>query len=313
MVLCAGVLFANAQLIKNNFLAGYTVGQDLEKGAYANTTQDETNPIKLNQWNLSGKTGNNDQSPESVSPKLVAPLTYASYIESGKNVAIDLLKLTTGGRTDIYSLADDNTYGAGTYYVAFMFNVSAATTSGAEFISLDGNYTGNAQRARLGIKGIDETTYAIGLGDGGAPSVFSGIYNFGTTYLAVLKVVIDGAGLGTTSVYINPNVAGTEPASSTVTPVGITGTALKAIRGLVIRQRSTLAAQLGGLRFAKTWTDALGQGASSAKTANADKGEVISVNYYTTTGVQVQEPSNGVYIQKLTYSNGAVETIKILK
>lgn len=44
-----------------------------------------------------------------------------------------------------------------------------------------------------------------------------------------------------------------------------------------------------------------------------DKGEITSVKYYTVTGIEVQNPHNGIFIQKATYADGSVETIKVMK
>jgi hypothetical protein len=44
-----------------------------------------------------------------------------------------------------------------------------------------------------------------------------------------------------------------------------------------------------------------------------DKGGIVSIKYYTITGVEVQNPSNGIFIQKAAYANGRVETVKVLK
>ena len=311
-------VFENS-LITRDFLVGYTVGDYLEKGSYANTNQDATSPIQINQWNLSGKAGLADQG--GTNPPTVAPLTYSGYIESGKDVAINLLKTPSGeNRTSIYSLASDNTYAPGTYYVAFMFNAStASTTSGNEFISLDGNYTGNAQRARFGIKGIDATTFAVGLGDSGAPTTFNGTFNYGQTYLAVMKVTfsVDASNnsTGNTWVYINPDITQSEPLAAFATLPIASNTALRAIKGLVVRQRSTQALQVGGIRFATTWVAA----ATSASTItginnpNVGKGEIISEKYYTLTGIEVSQSTTGLLIKKVVYDNGVVEATKIFK
>ncbi|MDR2475256.1 MAG: hypothetical protein LBD45_05310, partial [Bacteroidales bacterium] len=233
MVLCAGVLFAQAQLIKSDFLAGYGIGENLEKGAYANTTQGSGTPIMLNQWNLSGKTGTNDTGGSN--PQTTLALNYGGYAASGQDVAIALAKLESGGRTSIYSLASDYTYGAGTYYIAFMTKVTAASpTTIHEYFALDGNYTGNAQRVRLAVKKPNEeaTTFGFGLGgSSSSPSSVSGTFNFGETYLMAFKVVLTedpenpgvGDGTGTATLYINPDPAAGEPTSSFAT-VAIEGT-----------------------------------------------------------------------------------------
>jgi len=252
------VLNSQAQLIKRDFLAGYVPTNVLEKGAYSSTTQDATNPIMINQWNLAGKTGTNDQS--GVNPLVTDPLSYTGYIDSGKDVSIDMLKLASGGRTSIYSLASDNTYAAGTYYLALMINLSSATTTAADFVSFDGNYTGNAQRSRITVKGVDATTFQLGMGDAGVATAFgSTALNFGQTYLAVVKFTVVGDGTGTCWLFINPDVSLGEPTTAFATSA-ITGTAVKVIRGLVIRQRSTLAGQVGGFRLASSWSSVLGIG-----------------------------------------------------
>jgi len=289
LMLCSAVLFANAELIKNDFFAGYAVGDDLEKGAYSGTSQGDAAPLMVNQWNLSGKPGANDQSEVSASAKMVAPLTYAGYVESGEGVAAELLMLEAGGRTAIYSLAsDNNTYGAGTYYLAFLSNVSEATTSANEFLSFDGNYTGNAQRVRYTVQGVDETTYKVGLfgNTASADAIYcSNALNFNQTYLSVIKLTLNGAeneagtGEGDAWLWINPDLSQGEPAEAMVT-VPFSGTALRSIRGLVLRQRASLAAQVGGLRFATTWADAVGPqigDGSNVNTVNGDDNAIKAV------------------------------------
>lgn len=322
MVMCAGVLFANAQLIKRDFLAGYSDGVDLEKGAYTGVDQ-ATVPIMINQWNLSGKAGVNDQG--GVTAITTTPLMYSDYIESGTDVAIAMAKLdASNSRTTIYSLAADNTYGAGTYYLAFMTNVTIASpTSIQEYVAFDGNFTGNAQRARIGVKkpDVDATSFGFGLsGDASAPATVSGSFTLGVTHLLVLKVVLTedaanpgvGDGTGTAYLYVDPDLKAAEPATAFAT-AAISGTALKSIRGLVIRQRSTIEAEVGGFRFAKTWADALGQGGTAIPVISADKGEIVATEYYTVSGCKVSEPVSGIYIQKTVYKNGSIEAAKILK
>lgn len=331
MLSCLTIFVVNSQLIKNDFLTGYAVNVDLEKGAYSSTTQGEGNPIMINQWNFSGKTGPNDQS--GVNPKTVDPLYYTDYIQSGEDVAIEMLKLETGGRTSIYSLADNSdTYGAGTYYLALMLNASTASlTSTADFVSFDGNYTGNAQRARLTIKGIDEVNYQLGLGDAGVATTFSATnLNFDQTHLIVIKVTLIGDGTGTSWLYINPAISETEPASHDAT-TGITGTALKGIRGIVIRQRSAYAAHIGGFRLAKSWASVLGftTGLSNTRdnhniyvkdnsiiTGIAGKLKVYSLSgaelvSTITEGQYLTKLSTGNYLVRFTDVNGVVSSTKL--
>jgi hypothetical protein len=325
-----------AQLIKNDFLSGYSVNDVLEKGTYSGTDQTLVT-IMQNQWNLAGKTGANDQS--GANPVVADPLYYTGYAESGKDVSINLAKLSTGGRTTIYSLASDNAYGntsggaSTTYYLTFMFNLStASTTSAAEFLSFDGNFTGNAQRARFTVKGIDANTYQIGMGDSGAASTFgTSVLNFNQTYLGVIKLTIDGTGTGNCWAYINPTLGTSDPPASYESTSAVTGTALKAIRGIVIRQRSTLAGQLGGFRLTSTW----GMGAATpVETVIKDspavyftdgtivtpgKGTVVVFNSLgapvwnvVTDGVCTPVLEKGIYVIRFTAADGTVLTKKIV-
>ncbi|MDD4971477.1 MAG: T9SS type A sorting domain-containing protein [Paludibacter sp.] len=331
-IVCVVAITMNAQLIKNDFLAGYAVNGNLEKGAYASTTQDAVTPIMINQWNLAGKTGTNDQS--GVNPTVVDPLYYTNYVDSGKDFAINLLKLASGGRTSIYSLASDNTYGAGTYYLAFIFNVSTASlTSTAEFLSFDGNYTGNAQRGRLTLKGIDDLTYQVGMGDAGVATVFNSTsLNFNQTYFGVIKITIDGAGLGTSWLYINPELTSTEPTTNYATS-SITGTALKSIRGVVIRQRSSLAAQIGGFRLASSWSSAIGISGTGVKQIQRNSNNITatgntiitsesgSLKVYNLAGKEVLSSktegkltttlSKGLYLVRFVSNEGNVKSAKV--
>jgi hypothetical protein len=331
-ILCIAAMTMNAQLIKNDFLTGYHVNDNLEKGEYANTLQDATSPIMINQWNRSGKANTNDQS--GVSPKVVDPLYYTNYVQSGTDFAIDLLKMASStGRTSIYSLASDNTYGAGTYYLAFLVNVSAASiTSASEFLSFDGNYTGNSQRVRFTVKGIDALTYTIGLGDTGAASVFNQTaLNYGQTYLCVLKATIDASGASTSWLFLNPNLTATEPLATTAFATsGITG--LVSIKGIVVRQRSTTAAQISGIRFASTWSSAIGittgisQVEKNSSNISATGNTIItsesgSLKVYNLAGKEVLSSktdgklttmlSKGLYLVRFVGSKGTVKSAKV--
>lgn len=321
----------NAQLIKRDFLSGYTGGQALEKDAYTSTTQGTSNPIKLNQWNLSGASNQ-----AASNPLVTDALFYTGYVESGVDVAIDMPQAPSGqSRTSVYSLDNASLYGAGTYYLSFMMNLTYAGVTGLEFLSFDGNYTGNAQRGRLTAKATFEASpnYVLGLGNSGAASTFGTTeLNLTQTYLLVLKVTIDGAGLGTAWLYVNPDVTAAEPTSHYAT-VDITGTALANIRGLVIRQRATIAAQIGGFRFANSWASVLNQTTSNFANISDDKYiKVVSKNIITnaagvisvynltgkkvfgsqTSGQLQTDLPKGLYLVQFTDNTGATSKAKVI-
>jgi len=319
--LCFAItLGANAQFVKNDFLTGYSANENLEKGEYPSGAVQGTDPIMKNQWNLTGKS--NDRS--GVSPKTAAALTYQGYVESGKDVAIDLAKLESGNRSTIYSLGESgDELPAGTYYLSFLLNmntVSSTSTNSTDFLAFDGNYTGTSQRARLTAMGIDENTYKMTL-NGTSSTIpagsanLKGSFNLGETYHIVIKGIIAGDGTGTCSLYVNPDLSQDEPVTALHTE-SITGTALKSIRGITIRQRTTVAGQISGIRFSDSWKGAVGEdGPNSIIDNSADKGNIVSSRYFDLRGVEVNEPvnTNSVYVKKDIYENGSVEVTKVIR
>ena len=316
-VLCAGILTANAQLIKNDFMAGIAVGENIEQFTYPSTTQGAANAIQADQWNLTGKTGNR----AGASPVAVAPVTYPGYIESGLSNAIQFARLESGDRFSVYSLKDNNDYNEGTYYVAFMATVEeVGSTNGADFLMLDGNYTANNQRAKIFLKnGSESSKFAFGISDDAStPNVSTGDNNKGDTFLLVLKYDFSDS-QNAIQLFVNPDTNAAEPTATikmalTTDPNG-SSKPLTSIRGLSIRQRTTTKLQIGGIRMAQTWEDAIGINGNSVETNAGDKGEIVSVKYYNISGVEISEPAqnSGLYIQKNTYANGKVETVKGLR
>ncbi|MDX9749052.1 MAG: T9SS type A sorting domain-containing protein [Paludibacter sp.] len=322
----------HGQLIKRDFLTGYSANQDLEKGTYNSTTQGEGTPIMMNQWSLSGKADANNQN--GANPKTDESLFFTGYAESGVDVSIKMEKLETGGRTSIYSIASDNTYGAGTYYLALMINLkSASMTTATDFVSFDGNYTGNAQRVRLTVKAIDETNYQLGVsGDTSPATTFSTkTLNMDQTHLVVIKATIDGTGAGNSWIFINPEITGAEPSSADAS-AAITGTALKSLRGIVIRQRSTYDGHLGGFRLASSWSSVLGE-VSGLNGIFGERREIVvtgneiitnavgQLKVYSLSGTELISAlvdgsyttnlNNGLYIVRFTDTKGTVSSAKI--
>jgi len=320
-ILCAGVLSTNAQFVKNDFMAGIALGENIEKFTYPSTTQGDTNPIQADQWNLTGKTGTSNRG--GVSPVAVAPITYTGYIESGLSNALQLARLETSGesRLTIYSLANDNQYNTGTYYVAMMATIEeVGSSNGADFFMFDGNYTANNQRAKLFVKnGSESSKFAFGISDDAStPNQTTGDYDKGATFLLVLKYDFSDT-QNAIQLFVNPDPTSAEPSATikmalTTDPNG-SSKPLTSIRGLLARQRTTTKIQIGGIRFSDTWEEALGQTGSSLETNAEDKGEIVSVKYYNLSGIEVNEPTekSGFYIQRNTYENGKVETIKTLR
>ncbi|NDW09666.1 hypothetical protein [Dysgonomonas sp. 520] len=324
-VLCASIFSINAQVIKNDFTTGLNIGAKLEKGEYTSTTQGEENPIKANQWNRTGKTGDGNQG--GTSPLVIAPMTYAGYVESGVSNAIQLARFekvesVSPSRFSIYSLTNSSEYTEGTYYVAMMVNVEeVASSAGADFFMLDGNYTANNQRAKIFVKNAaeDATKFVFGLADdSSSPAVTtSAEYNKGETYLLVLAYNFDAKGVvGSNGIqlFINPDITATSAPATPTIATDVKATSLAVLRGLTVRQRTTTKIQIGGIRFADSWGGAVKGTQSSINEGNMDKGNIISTKYFDMKGIEVLEPAtSNIYIQKDVYENGSVETSKIVK
>lgn len=246
-VMIVSIVRLNAQLIKNDFLEGYNVGDSIEKGRYSEGAPGNWDLNKPNQWNLSRIITNHDGN----SPIAVAPLVYPGYIESGKGVAIEVPKLAKGIRTTVYSLPS---YNEGTYYLAFMVSVDFAKNVPLEFFSFDADFAGSTQRVRFAVQGVSNTAYKMGLNGSKEPATLifaEPTFDFGITNLVVLKATYDETGNGTCELFINPDPKKKKP--KPVISTDLIG--LKSIRGISVKQRNgaSLQARIGGIRFANDW------------------------------------------------------------
>lgn len=247
IALILSVLSIDAQLIKNDFLLGYNVGDSIEKAKYKEGAPGKWDPVKVNQWNLTRVQAN----CAGFNPKAVAPLVYPDYIESGKGVAMEIPKIESGSRTTVYSLP---VYGQGTYYLAFMVSIDFAKKMPLEFFSFDADFSGATQRVRFAVQGVSNTSYKMGLNGSNKTEnlVFTeSTFDFGTTNLVILKATFDEEGNGTCQLFVNPDTKGKEP--DAVISTDLIG--LKSIRGITVRQRNgaSIAARIGGIRFANSW------------------------------------------------------------
>jgi len=320
-VLCLGFATANAQLVQDDFMSGLNIGDNAEAYEYqlADSAIATRNP-KVGQWNRTIKTTDQGGS----SPKVVAPLTYSGYVDSGKDNAMALIKSTTT-RVSGYVMVDDNSYSTETYYTAFLVKPtlvgSGYTGDGQDFFCLDGHTFVNNQRARIFIKrgptdSSSNRTFTIGLSESGASGAF--LYDdvefpIGTTVLVVLAYSYEN---GKVALYVNPDPAKTEAEQSTPLSYNISNgiSASNGIRTLAVKQRSNFEVEIGHFRFAKSWSSTLSNESTSIGDNQSDKGTIVSAKYYNLNGVEISAPAdNGIYIQKAVYENGSVETSKILK
>lgn len=226
-------------------------GAALERDVYTGTTQG-TGVIKVNQWNRGGKSGDDGGENPAIA---ASTLAFGSYIDNRKGSEIQLAKLSTGTRASIYSMQEGSTYSEQPFYVALLVQISSVTSSTADIFACDGNYTANAQRARMYI-GPSGSGYKIGVGWNAAPSDWSPELEFGSTHLVVIKVTPDkenGTDAESAVFYLDPDL---DAAEADQTPVStVVGNGLKSVRGLTVRQRSNCAGKIAGLRFGASWAD----------------------------------------------------------
>jgi hypothetical protein len=318
-----GDLEAEPPLIKNDFLSGYNIGDFLEQGSYTSESESEETLQQFRQAWLA-KYGND---PAAFSTKIIAPLSYSGYVESGKNTAFEAPKLASGDHRFGYSLTDRAEYNYGAYYLAFMVNVNSDLNinSASTLRAIIG--TGTRYTFQYDIRGV-----MLGVTKGGAQSgkfrfgvgtrhnnanmtLSSGSYNFNETYLIVLKYDME---TGEASLFVNPSIGETAPApiaSVTAANEDMLATAERGIRAIYVVQDPYKSEKIGGIRFANTWADAIGWDSSTSlaeRLTVAGKRNIVSEIYYTASGVRVVNPAkDGIYIKKTLYENG-VESNKIL-
>ena len=248
-------------------------GEHLEVYTYANTDQKSSSKpdgedLHGDQWNCSGKAA--DQKGEN--PVVAAStLEYGNYVDNkkGKEIILANLPLEDANpvtRASIYSLQKSYAYAGEAYYLAALVQINEATGKG-DILTIDGNYTASAQRARLFVN-KQGSGYKLGLGWNGDPDTWTAELAFGSTHLVVIKVTPKQAGNVTGDVeeaswWLDPDLSKTEGENDVFATVDGSGEivtsgstkGLKSVRGITIRQRSKISGKIAGLRFGDNWAD----------------------------------------------------------
>ncbi|BCI62992.1 MULTISPECIES: hypothetical protein [Bacteroidales] len=298
---CLTIGIIRAQIIKTDFFDGLSLGSEIEQGEYNSVVQDGTNPIKANQWNLTGR-DDIQYFRSGSSPVIAGKLFYPNYPPSNLALnAIRLSKLSSGGRMSVYSLTAGNEYVMQPYYLAFMLKVedisSLPDDNNNDFISFDGNYSGNHLRGRLILrktKLLGKFALALGGYDSGIEQTTE--YDVGETLLVVLKYNFFTSDRSV-SLFINPDLDEEEPKHPDL-KLDFTGTdMLGQIRGISVRQSSFYALMLGGLRFSDNWDDVIGK----------DSGDIISgystlVNIGVSGKLDYNPDPQGYYLPDYSYA-----------
>ncbi|MDY5076469.1 MAG: Ig-like domain-containing protein [Paludibacteraceae bacterium] len=246
--------FVHADLIlEENF--NYPVG-DLEQ------TTDGVEPGK---WMVSRKAGDAKGTSPQVADK---QLTYPGYVASGKG-KVAVLDAAVGANEDSQriSVYYTDTLGARDttdMYAAMIVNpLSAANTSGRDFLVWEGSVTSSSVRGRVFLK-KNGTKLQMGISKNSTSptSGWSEDLEPNTPVLLVFKYEYHPGGSNdSVKLFINPNPTSSEAANAyLVSETDVTSKTDIIVRGIGLRQRGT-GAEIGGLRIATTWEEALGMAA----------------------------------------------------
>lgn len=184
-------------------------------------------------------------------------ITYPGYISSGIGNEIGL---TTSGQDAYTTFQEQN---SGKLYVAFITQVSAASTSGDYFFHLGKTVIGTDFRARVSVKRNASNKLAFGIAQSTNSPNYTGYnYDLNTTYLVVLKYTfVNGASNDISEIIINPVLGGAEPNSGWIVKNDASGTDLPAIGSVALRQGNNSSSpelKLDGIRVSTNWAGIAG-------------------------------------------------------
>lgn len=251
VALCA-TMAVEAQIVKNNLLAGYNAGDKLEKQEY----MDKTTPVVLDSWSR-GVMNNTDI--QSHSAYVTDGLTYAGYNEQGPAIKLgsSFDEGARGRRPVVYSLTDGRIYRKGAYYLAFLLNMEKnGAKAPSEVVAFSTNYCGGGNRGTFyaARTETDKAKLKFGVSLFKEVAVAPATYEAGQTYLVVLKVDFEA---GTASLFVNPDLTGVEPEPQAVTDAS-EGELKHALRAISLRDRNSYGGRVGNFRLTQSW-EAIGE------------------------------------------------------
>lgn len=193
-----------------------------------------------------------------VTPNILvtaSTITYPGYIGSGIGNEV-----TMASGQDVNKTFTSQT--SGNVFVSFIASITSATATGDYFFHVGANPIASAFFGRVfAKKAADSDKIAFGIqytSGGTVTQTYSDfIYALNTTYLIVLKYVIDGDN-SNSSIIINPAMGSTEPTTGWLTNNSGTNTKPTNIGAVALRQGSSSNAptlKLDGIRVAKSWGD----------------------------------------------------------
>ena len=188
-------------------------------------------------------------------------LVYPGYASGGVGGSANVVG---SNGTDIYQVIPGGAITTGSVYMAFLMNfTSTSTATDQYFIPFrDNNGVGSSYYGKLFPHQITGNSAAYELGfskfAANAPS-FSGTYNYGQTYLVVIKYqIITGASNDAVSAWIIPSgVPSSEATAGTPTFQDAASNDAANIYSVVLRQNSGNNGYVDGIRVGQTWADAV--------------------------------------------------------
>ncbi|MBN1634150.1 MAG: T9SS type A sorting domain-containing protein [Ignavibacteria bacterium] len=225
-------------------------------------------------------------------------LSYTGYSGSGIGNAVTILNY---GQDAYKPLTTPDT--AGNVYVSFMVKIDSAKTSGDYFFALLPSTSTTLYIARIFTKdtnGVVKFGLIKSTTTGGSLYYTTGTYQYGVTYLIILKYVFNTGSTTDDEMYLHvltsPNLPATEPTPA-IGPVTGTQSDASNIGRVALRQGSSSSSPtlvLDGIKVTKTWQSVV----SNIKFINEIANDFsLSQNYPNpfnpSTTIKFSIPSNG--------------------
>lgn len=193
-------------------------------------------------------------------------LSYSGYISSGVGGSAEFI---LGGGDDIRREFSSTSLTSGPVYASFLINMSSGTTTSNEYVLglTDASGT-NHGRVYVGKSG---SQYRLGVSkqSSGTPNNQTGLLNFGTTYLVVIKYNMKNEA-GNTDTFelwvLSSGIPADEASAGTSITSTTSGTDATNLKYFALRQTGTYEGFVDGIRVGTTWADVVCNGTPASKT-----------------------------------------------
>ena len=238
----------DAQLLRNDFLKGYKLGDKLEKGVY---TGNRDKP-RFNTWYGAY---NPEIDPSIEGPYVGDSLVYEGYKERGPSIDMD--GEGQMNRVSVYSLTkDDKEFAEGTFYLAFLVNFKGLGSSKFyDFVGFDVNPLSRASRGRVLVAREGRDKIKFGVAVRSEYTAGTNTYDYDKTQLLVLKIDYDRQQV---SLYVNPDLNKGELRTELIANAK-EGELENGLKSIYYRYRKNYLGNMGNFRFSTNWNAAIGR------------------------------------------------------